>query len=445
MQLIKLMTMSAIATALSINSCSASLTADVNKSINNSNVRRGCISVSIKSIENSKIDYKLHDNTPIPPASIQKIVTTIPAIEVLGEDYKFQTKLYKDKSNNYLIKLGADPYLTSDNLKDLTKGMPSEVNQIMIDDSIIDSVEWGEGWQWDDALNPLMPKFSAYNIDNNLLTIILEATSNGAPANIYFKHEYPTTIINGLITNKNINKFKIEEINDEITDAIGITGTIAKTQNLSIPINNPKKYFKLRLIDALLDNEVSNSGVYYSKRLDDTYTLVNTISHNLDNAKIDILKNSNNYVSETVFKLAGGKYKVGISSIDSAKQMFEEYCNRNNLDFSQVNIVDASGVSKNNLMVANFMSQFLLKNKDTLPSLLPTSSEGTLSNRLLYLKNNLRAKTGTLSNISSIAGYITSKSSNKYVFCIMINDSKSDSKDKKLLEDNIIKTIYLKG
>jgi D-alanyl-D-alanine carboxypeptidase/D-alanyl-D-alanine-endopeptidase (penicillin-binding protein 4) len=61
------------------------------------------------------------------------------------------------------------------------------------------------------------------------------------------------------------------------------------------------------------------------------------------------------------------------------------------------------------------------------------------------LKDNVYAKTGTLNNISSIAGYINTKSNNKYVFCIMINDPKSTSSDKKVLEEYILRTIYTKG
>ena len=76
---------------------------------------------------------------------------------------------------------------------------------------------------------------------------------------------------------------------------------------------------------------------------------------------------------------------------------------------------------------------------------LPTAGEGTLTNRMLYLKGNIHAKTGTLSNISAITGYITSQKEQKYVFSIMINDSKTSPADKKMLEEYILRTIYTKG
>ena len=62
---------------------------------------------------------------------------------------------------------------------------------------------------------------------------------------------------------------------------------------------------------------------------------------------------------------------------------------------------------------------------------------------MIPLKDNLNAKTGTLSDISSIAGFLTTKRGNHYVFCIMINDPASSSSAKKVLEDYIIRKMYL--
>ena len=61
---------------------------------------------------------------------------------------------------------------------------------------------------------------------------------------------------------------------------------------------------------------------------------------------------------------------------------------------------------------------------------------------MLYFKDNLRAKTGTLSDVSAIAGYITSRNGKTYAFDIMINDQKSKASDKKSLEEYILRDIY---
>ena len=430
---------------MATNLCYAQdISKDINSVISNSNIKKGAISVSIKSIDDKKTLYETNSNVPMPPASIQKLVTTLPAVKTLGENYQFETKLYKDKAGNYLIVLGADPYLKSSDLKQLTKKMPPEVKSINIDDSIIDKQEWGEGWHWDDDINPLMPKFSAYNIDRNTLKVFIEPTVKDAPANIIFEKDYPTSFINQVVTG-NSTSYTIEKKSYETPDVVTVKGVINKTVTILIPVNSPKKYFKLRLTDALLDNEKSNSGVFYNKKLTKEYFLVDKVSHSIQQAKTDILKNSDNYVSETLFKLAGGKFKHSTGTFEAGKEMFENYCTQMKLDDSQVHIVDASGISKNNLMVSDFMTDFLIINKVQLEPMMATSGEGTMADRLLYLKGNIKAKTGTLTNVSTITGYLATQNGHKYAFCIMINDAKSKHYDKKLLEDNLIKTIYLKG
>ena len=170
------------------------------------------------------------------------------------------------------------------------------------------------------------------------------------------------------------------------------------------------------------------------------------ITHDINIAVNDVLKNSNNLVSETMFKLAGAKYLKLETGTDAAGiKMFNDYCEKYKLDNSRIRIVDASGVSKNNLVSADFVTEFLRHNKDNkIMEYLPMPGEGTLVQRLLPIKNNLKAKTGTLSDVSSIAGYLTSKTGKKYVFCIMVNDTKLSASDKKMLEDFIIREAYLR-
>ena len=420
----------------------------INNAISNSSIGKNAISISIKNIHNNKTVYELNSKMPSPPASIQKIVTTTPAFILLGDDYKFQTKLYKNNQNEYMLVLGADPYLKSKDLDKIVKALPKEIKQLYIDDSIIDENEWGEGWQWDDDLNPLMPKFSAYNLDKNLMEIIISPTIKGCSAEIRTEVDYPTTFVNHIITD-NKTEYTINRQNYISPDIITVKGTIDSKKSIikQIPINSPKKYFKLRLADSIINENLSCSGVFPSKKLTPDYKLITVLSHNGINAQSDILKKSNNMIAETIFKIAGRKFKGknATGSFEDGLEMFKVFCEKQNIDISNINIVDASGVSKNNIMTADFMTEFLLKNTDYLEHRLTTAGEGTLSNRMFYLKDKIYAKTGTLSNISSITGYITTKSNNKYVFCIIINSSKLKDADKKMLEEYILRAIYIEG
>ncbi|HIS35981.1 TPA: D-alanyl-D-alanine carboxypeptidase/D-alanyl-D-alanine-endopeptidase [Candidatus Scatousia excrementigallinarum] len=426
---------------------------NINKAIANSKVKKDTISISVKDIETGKSVYELNQNRLISPASTQKIVTLAAAIDTLGPTYNFETSLYKNTNNELFLKLGADPYLRE---KDLTSLMNQakakkilEPKNIYIDDYIVDSVEWGEGWQWDDDLNSLMPKFGSYNLDGNLLYIFVAPTNNGAPANVYSKFFYPVTFMNLAVTDESkANNITFQRNNSISPDILTVKGSVSKIQYYTVPVPNLKRYFRLRLEDAIKDAKIEYYGKISQKKLpSDNVYLVASIKHPIKIAVGDILKNSNNMAAESVFKIAGGKYVNNTGSIAAAIKMFEAFCKKIGVNSDEIKIVDGSGVSKNNLMSADFMTNYLvalsqIPGFDLYKSILPTAGEGTLANRMLYFKDNLRAKTGTLADISAITGYLTSKSGKTYAFDIMINDAKTSPSDKKMLEEYILRAVY---
>lgn len=405
------------------------------------------ISVSIKSVSSGRRAFEYNSITPMSPASIQKLVTLIPSLDTLGYDYEFKTGLYKNKNNSLFLKLGADPYLKSADVRDLIRGLGKykiiSAKSFYIDDSVLDSSEWGEGWQWDNDLNPLMPRFGAYNLDNNLITVNVCPTTPGAPADISTDVFYPTAFINNVVTGDKTD-VKLERKNYISPDVINADGVVSRDLAIQIPINYPRRYFILRLEDILRKQKVSYYGDFNRLKLPKDASLVAEVKHPVQSAADDILKNSNNMMAETVFKLAGGKYVQGAGSADAAVEMFNDYYKKQGIKTDNIKIVDGSGVSKNNLITADFMTDVLVKNAkaknfDNFKSHMASPGEGTLKDRMLYFNGKLKAKTGTLTNVSSIAGYLTAKNGKTYAFCIMINDPKSKSADKKLFEEYVLR------
>ena len=408
------------------------------------------ISVSFKNISNGKNAFDMNSKTPMSVASVQKLVTILPSIDTLGYDYEFKTQLFKNKDNNLYLKLGADPCLVSKDLRDLTNSLISKriysTKAFYIDDSILDSVEWGEGWQWDNDLNPLMPRFGAYNLDKNLITITIEPTTVGAPAEISTNVFYPTAFMNNVITADKTN-VKLERKNYISPDVINADGTVSNDLDIQIPINYPRRYFILRLEEIFRKQKFSYYGDFNRLKLPKNTFLISEIKHPINPVINEILKNSNNLMAETVFKVAGGKYINCAGSIEAAVEMFNDYYSKEGIDTQNIKIVDGSGVSKNNLLTSDFVTTVLAKEAkksdfDTFKNHMAKPGEGTLKDRMLYLKDNLFAKTGTLTNVSAIAGYLKVKSGKTYAFCIIINDPKSKSADKKTFEEYVLRKAF---
>ena len=417
---------------------------DFSTVINESGIDKHSIAISIKDLNSGKPVYELNEKILMHPASVQKLLTLIPAMEILGDDYEFTTSVYSRGEGEYVIKLGADPYLQSSDLKKLVKKMDLETKKVYIDDSIIEKKDWGEGWQWDDDMNVLMPRFNSYNIDRNLLRITVMPTDKGQQPSIINPSKYPLVFFNHVITGDK-NDVKVSRDNSVSNNTLLLEGTVNKPVVLTIPINNLKRYFDIRLKNTLADSKIYLRQNFITDKLKDTDQELGEVTHPISKAVDDILKNSDNMVSETVAKLAGGKAYNDRGTDIYGIRLFEDYCKKIGLDCSKIRITDASGVSKNNLISADFISEYLIKNKDNkVLESLPSPGEGTLTHRMLPIKDNLKAKTGTHSDTSSIAGFLTTKNGKKYAFCIIINDTTSTISDMKTLEDYLIREAYLR-
>lgn len=425
----------------------------INKTLNSLGVDKDTISISVKNIENGNVLYELNEKTQRTPASTLKVITTAASVDTLGNDYKFSTKLYKSTNNDLYIKLSGDPLLTSDDLGILIDGVMAKnivPKNIYIDDSVFDNNEWGKDWLQEDELNSYVPKFSAYNIDNNLLRIEISPTANLVPANIKVKPFYPISFMNLVETDGHMqNSVKIEKSDNNIPNMLKISGVVSKIYNSYIPVSNPKMNFILRLEEVISDKKLEYyNPIQFAKLPVNNIYLVSQADHSIDLVVAEILKNSSNLASETLFKMAGAVWANSTGTFENSMKMFEAYLKKYDIDNKNIQIADASGISANNLVTADFMTDFLVmksksENFEDYKLLFPAPGTGTLKNRMLYFKDNLRTKTGTLSGTSALAGYIVSRSGKVYAFDIMINDPDTSSADKKNIEEQILRNIYV--
>ena len=427
----------------------------ITKTVRNLGINTDAVSISVRDINSGQEVYSLNKNAPMTPASTLKLITASAAIDTLGWDYKFSTKMYKSTNNDLYIKLGADPFLSSKDLESMLETAKGKniitPKHVYIDNTVFDNIEWGEGWQWDDDLNPLMPKFSSYNLNENLLKIEVTPNSKGQPASTAIKPYYPLTLMN-FVTTDNVfdaNNLKIEHNSSIAQNVLNISGKVSKTNILKVPVPNQKLYFKLRLEEAIRNKKIEYyAGIADVKLPDKNIYLVDEVNHDIVEAMNSILKNSNNMVAETVVKLAGASFANSQGTAENSEKMLNSYLDRLAIPTSDIRIVDGSGVSKNNIMTSDFMTKFLTeisKSEDfsKFSEFMPIPGEGTLKDRMLYFKDNLKAKTGTLSDTSAIAGYIRTRKGKTYAFDIMIKDAKTSPINKKNIEEQILRQIFV--
>ena len=158
-----------------------------------------------------------------------------------------------------------------------------------------------------------------------------------------------------------------------------------------------------------------------------------------------ILKDSNNKNTETLTKIASREKYNEKASLKTQIQLIYDYWKDMKVDTTNIIFADSSGVSRNNLVTVNFMTDALNKlykeNPDKMKERLAQPGEGTLSNRLLNQRGNMYLKTGTLSNISGVTGYVINTKGKVYSVAILIENFVYTPKDIKLFENQLLETI----
>jgi D-alanyl-D-alanine carboxypeptidase/D-alanyl-D-alanine-endopeptidase (penicillin-binding protein 4) len=76
---------------------------------------------------------------PFVPASVTKIVTAWLALEVLGADYRFETRFYLDDKRVLYVKGGGDPYLISEELAPLAAALVAKIGKAPITGLVVDA------------------------------------------------------------------------------------------------------------------------------------------------------------------------------------------------------------------------------------------------------------------------------------------------------------------
>ena len=419
----------------------------LDKLIKKSNINEtSTIAISIKNVNSDFDIYSYNKNKLLHPASTLKIFTAYSSLEELGYDYQFKTQLYKDKKNNLYIKLGADPLLTTAQLKQAFQKLKADgfstFNNLYFDDSILDKKEFAQGWMWDDDINPYTPKVSSYNLDSNVLNITISSND------ITLKPNYTTSIRSNIKSGEKFDFINIERYNWLNPELIEITGSIKDSRTIKIPISSMRRYFIYNIGKILEENKIEITGTLYaSKIVPDGAELIGEITNPISNTLAEILHNSNNLMAETIFKLAAVKKYNATGSDELGAILFNDYFEKLGQKNDTIIIKDGCGVSRKNLITADWITSALNKiykseNFEKFKDNMAQPGDGTLSSRLYELRGNAWLKTGSLSNISAIAGFIHSMDGNTYSIAILIQNFNLDHKDIKNFEDNIIAIIY---
>ncbi|GAA0608037.1 D-alanyl-D-alanine carboxypeptidase/D-alanyl-D-alanine-endopeptidase [Virgibacillus siamensis] len=431
--------------------------------------------ISIRNADSGNILFQHAGDKRLHPASNMKLLTGAAAFATLGPDYRFTTEVLTDGKirgktlqGNLYLKGKGDPTLMKEDLDQFAKelkekGIRNIHGNLVADDSWYDAVRLSQDLNWSDEPFYTGAQVSALSLspneDYDAGTVIVEVypaseAGEGPKVKVTPETDY-VTIVNKAKTVSADGSKDISIKREHGSNDIVVKGTIPLDGSRSrswVSVWEPTGYaldvFKKSLQEHGI-KLVGNSKVKRGVTPEDATLLTSRKSMPLKDLYIPFMKLSNNGHAEILTKEMG-KIVKNEGSWDKGLQVIEETVATFGVNVDTLRLRDGSGMSHKNMIPANEISQLLYAIQDerwfpAFKKSLPVAgmSErfvgGTLRYRMTEepAKGNVTAKTGSLTGMSTLSGYVTTKDGQKLIFSILVNNYLGSSSNITAIEDKI--------
>jgi len=324
---------------------------------------------------------------PFVPASVTKIVTAWLAMEVLGGDYRFETRFYLDDKRVLYVRGGGDPFLTSEELAPLATDLVAKVGRAPITGVVVD----GSYYPSNLRIPGIEDDDDAYDALNSALAVnfnTLSAVRTGAKVRSA-EEQTPITPIA-------IARFRAKGPEGIGLISLGLDPTIG-----------------LRYAGELISAFIGRAGGRVKGKisigtvpegLEPVY--IHRQSRALSEILLELLRDSNNYVANQVFLEIGGRQLGGPVGLEKSLEVANGILAANGLA-DAIHLEEGSGISRNNRFTARGLAKVL--------ELFAPHAD------LLHGHDGGMNKTGSMDGVRTLAGYADTSAHGRVGFVISLS------------------------
>lgn len=430
------------------------------------------IGIQVESLATHQILYQKNSDHTFMPASNLKLFTATAALLFLGPDYRYQTTLLTNANaiengvinGNVYLKFSADPDLQSDHLDQMlaelhTQGIQKISGNLYLDTTYLDDKKYAPAWMLDDLNYCYAAPIYALVLDHDCVKYTLTpAAEPEKPAKLTLESNQPQNAIsitsNHVVLQKQDGACSLDlQVNDQnaatITGCATLKGDPPYHVDLPIVIKNPTLYTQQVLLKLLQKNGIQLDGKILEGKTSGNNILSTHYSRPLQFIVYDMLKNSDNLISNSLLKTMGANYYKQPGSWENGVQAMRAILvQQAKLNFDHSIIVDGDGQSRYNLVTPAQLSELLKFSYDSFSispeflSALPIGDHlGSLQKRFQEKNILVRAKTGSMTSIKSLSGYVEDTQKRILSFVILINNYTTDDETLNKLEDEIVEFL----
>jgi len=431
------------------------LTQDIAAATSLPGVQRAAWGIVVHSIDRNERIFNLNPRTLLVPASAAKLVGLAAAVDAVGWDFRFETSvratapLVDGTLHGDLLLVGSgDPSIGGragqalsvwvDALKAL--GLRRIDGRIIGDDDAVEEPRPQLAWAWDDLGYSSGVLFGALNLAENRMTVTVNpglTLGNGNTLSVE-PAAWSRPLRNRTVTGEpgSLRMLWPEQRPGE--PFLTIAGSVpagSPPAQLSVSAGNPTFWFASGLRSALLGAGIEVTGEAYD--VDDVVerpeweastVLYTHRSPTLAEIAQPLLKDSINLYGEAVLRLNAepGALPTNDAALEGVGTRLAAW----GIPPDAWQIIDGSGLSRRNAIAPETLVTILERMYDPsgdspwMTGLPVAGRDGTLANRMegTPAQDNVRAKTGTMSNIRTLVGYVRTRDGEALAFAIMADN-----------------------
>ncbi len=462
-----------------------SLQAKIRVALQRPELRRGHIGVKIVSLDTGKTVYEQNSEKYFMPASNMKVFTVAAAIEKLSPNYKFVTSVYAPampdangviKGDLTIYGRGDVSYSTMFSENDYYKGIDNLVEKIIqagvkrIEGNLIGDASYFRGfyiprsWEWDDLQGYYGAGLSALPFNDNTVNLRVSSAANGAPCNVQVLPENTVILVLNYCKTGGAKRDLrvVKKLDQDVIEISGTmpagdtdyTGRIAVSNSAALFINLLRQRLEQKGITIAGQNNVINTPASQENNRIEIAKLESTP---LSIIAQKTMKPSQNLYTETLLwtlgEEKGDKNNTTKTSADKGAEVVQKFLEEIGVAPDGIMQMDGSGLSRHNLATPEAVVQvyqYMRKSPYAIAwdaSLTVGGVDGTLRNRFkgTSAEANVRGKTGTINQVSSLSGYLMSASGEKIVFSIIVNGVNPTSLRVKTIDEIVVALADFNG
>jgi D-alanyl-D-alanine carboxypeptidase/D-alanyl-D-alanine-endopeptidase (penicillin-binding protein 4) len=418
-------------------------------------VQRAAWGIAVQSLDRGERLFDLNPRTLLVPASIAKLVSLSAAVDAVGWDFRYETTIRGAGpmvdgvlEGDLLVTGSGDPSIAGRAGTDLTVwiqalkalGLRRIEGRVIGDDDAIEEPRPQLAWAWDDLGYPTGALFGALNLAENQMEVVINpAASAGDRPIVNVEPRGWLRPVRNIIVTGPAGSVQLvwpeQRPGEPFLTLAGSVPAGAPPARLRVAVGNPTLWFAGVLRYALIDAGVEVGGDAYD--IDDvaprlewkSATLMYTHrSGTLAEIAQPLLKESINLYGEAMLRLNAAP--GGLSTNDAALDGLRKRLAAWGVADDAWQIVDGSGLSRRDAVAPEVLVTVLRRMYDAsgqspwMTALPVAGRDGTLAARMrgTAAEGNVRAKTGTMSNIRTLAGYVRTRDGESLAFVIMADN-----------------------